>query len=112
MEVEKEWPLGGQSSVQVEKGESVNSLLTIANNTELYIWVSLAVKNLPANAGDVREAGSIPGWGRSPGGGNGNLLQYSWLENLHGQKSLAGYSPWGCQESDTTEYARTFFLSS
>ena len=81
MEVEKEWPLGGQSSVQVEKGESVNSLLTIANNTELYIWVSLAVKNLPANAGDVREAGSIPGWGRSPGGGNGNLLLYSCLEN-------------------------------
>ena len=36
------------------------------------------VKNLPANAGD---ASSIPGWGRSPGGGNGNLLQYSCLEN-------------------------------
>ena len=38
----------------------------------------LVVKNLPANAGDV---GSIPGWGRSPGEGNGNLLQYSCLEN-------------------------------
>ena len=37
------------------------------------------VKNLPANAGDM---GSIPGWGRSPGGGNGNPLQYSCLENL------------------------------
>ena len=36
------------------------------------------VKNLPANAGD---ADSIPGWGRSPGEGNGNLLQYSCLEN-------------------------------
>ena len=39
------------------------------------------VKNLPANAGDSRDAGSIPGLGRSPGGGNGNLLQYSCLEN-------------------------------
>ena len=37
------------------------------------------VKNLPANAGDTRDAGSIPGLGRSPGGGNGNLLQYSCL---------------------------------
>ena len=81
MEVEKEWPLGGHSSVQVEKGGPVNSLLTIDNNTELYIWVALVVKNLPANAGDVREAGSIPGWGRSPGGGNGNPLLYSCLEN-------------------------------
>ena len=39
-------------------------------------------KNLPANAGDSRDAGLIPGSGRSPGGGNGNLLQYSFLENF------------------------------
>ena len=39
------------------------------------------VKNLPANAGDTRDTGSIPGLGRSPGGGNGNPLQYSCLEN-------------------------------
>ena len=39
------------------------------------------VKNPPANARDVRDAGSIPGWGRSPGGGHGNPLQYSCLEN-------------------------------
>ena len=39
------------------------------------------VKNLPANAGDVRDVGSVPGWGGSPGGGNGNLLQYSCQEN-------------------------------
>ena len=44
-----------------------------------------------------------PGLGRSPGGGNGNPLQYSCLENPPGQRSLAGYSPWGCKESDTTE---------
>ena len=39
------------------------------------------VKNLPANAGDVRDTGSIPGLGRSSGEGHGNLLQYSCLEN-------------------------------
>ena len=39
------------------------------------------VKNLPANAGEIGEAGSVPGSGRSPGGGNGNPLQYSCLEN-------------------------------
>ena len=40
------------------------------------------VKNLPADAGDIKDAGSIPGSGRSPGGGHGNPLQYSCLENL------------------------------
>ena len=47
-------------------------------------WASqvvLVVKNLPANAGDVRDTGSVPGAGRSPGGGHGNPLQYSCLEN-------------------------------
>ena len=39
------------------------------------------VKNLPANAGDSGDAGSIPGSGRSPGGGSGNPLQYSYLKN-------------------------------
>ena len=43
--------------------------------------VALVVKNLPANAGDIRDAGSIPGSERSPGEGNGNPLQYSCLEN-------------------------------
>ena len=43
--------------------------------------VVLMVKNLPANAGDKREVCSIPGLGRSSGGGHGNLLQYSCLEN-------------------------------
>jgi len=66
------------------------------------------VKNQPANAGDT---GSIPGWGRSPGRGNGNPLQYSCLENIHGQRSLASYSPWGCKESDMTDHARTTYLS-
>ena len=51
----------------------------------VYIGVShvvLVVKNPPANAGDIRDAGLIPGLGRSPGEGHGNPLQYSCLENL------------------------------
>ena len=47
--------------------------------------------------------GSIPELGRSPGGGHDNPLQYSCLENPHGQRSLAGYSPQGRKELDTTE---------
>ena len=43
-------------------------------------WV-LVVKSPPANAGDIEDVGSVPGWGRSPGGGNSNPLQYSCLEN-------------------------------
>ena len=43
--------------------------------------VVLVVKNSPANAGDLRDLGSIPGLGRSPGEGSGNTLQYSCLEN-------------------------------
>ena len=44
--------------------------------------MALVVENLPADAGDVRDPGSIPGLGRSPGLRNGNSLQYSCLENL------------------------------
>ena len=51
------------------------------------------VKNPPAKVGDIRDTGSIPGSGRSPGGGHGNPLQYSCLENPNGQRSLADYSP-------------------
>ena len=45
----------------------------------------------------------IPGMGRPPGEGNGNPLQYSCLGKFYGQRSLVGYSPWGCKESDTPE---------
>ena len=44
--------------------------------------MALVMKNPPANAGDKRDVGLIPGSGRSPGGGHGNPLQYSCLENL------------------------------
>ena len=56
-------------------------------------------KNLPANAGN---AGSIPGLERSPGGGNGNPLQYSCLGESNGQRNLAGYRPWSRTELHVT----------
>ena len=61
-------------------------------------------KESTCSAGDL---GLIPVLGRSPRGGHGNPLQYSCLENPHGQRSLADYSPWGCRESDTTERLST-----
>ena len=63
----------------------------------------LVVKNLPANAGDVRDTGSTHGSGRSSGGEHGNPLQYSCLENPPEQRSLVGYSPRSHKESDMTE---------
>ena len=57
-------------------------------------------KESACNVGDLR---SVPGLGRSPGGGHGNPLQYSCLENPRGQRCLAGCSPWGRKESDMTE---------
>ena len=59
-------------------------------------------RNLPANAGDVRNGDSIPGLGRPPGEGHGNPLQYSCLENAV-DRGLAGYGPQGHKESDMTE---------
>ena len=56
------------------------------------------------NPGDL---GSIPGLGRSPEKGHGNPFQYSCLESPSGQRSLAGYSPWGRKELDTTEWLST-----
>ena len=65
---------------------------------------SLAGKESACNAGNW---GSIARLGRSPGGGHGNPLQCSCLENPHEQRSQTGYSPWGCKESDTTEQLST-----
>ena len=55
----------------------------------------------------VEDLGSVPGLGRSSGGGCGNPLQYSYLENPHGQRSLSGYSPWGRKDLDMTERLST-----
>ena len=66
--------------------------------------MALTVKNLPA----IRETW-VPslGWEDSPGGGYGNPLLYSCLENPHGKRSLVGYSLWGCKELDPTERLST-----
>ena len=61
-------------------------------------------KESVCNAGDL---GLVPGLGRSSREGHGNPLQYSCRENPHGQRSLVGYSPWVCKESDMTEQLRT-----
>ena len=82
-------------------------MLTACTFTTGASQVALVVKNLPANAGDVRDEGSIPGLGRSPGGGHGSPLQYSCLENPMDREAC------GHKESDKTEvtaYMRAFLL--
>ena len=71
----------------------------------LAFQVAQMVKNPPAMQENWAQC---QGLGRSPGGGHGNPFQYSCLENTHGQRSLAGYSPWGCKESDMTEQLSTY----
>ena len=61
-------------------------------------------KESACNAGDL---GSVPELGRFPGGWHGNPLQYSCLENPHGQRCLVGYSPQGSKKWDTTEQLST-----
>ena len=64
-------------------------------------WYS--IKNLLADAADIKDVGSIPGLGRSPGEGNGKPTPVFLPGKSHGPRSLAGYSLWGHKESDTTE---------
>ena len=61
------------------------------------------VENQPASAGDTRDTDSIPGWGRSPGRGNGNPLQYSCLKNLMSRGAWRATVHEGHKESDMTE---------
>ena len=61
----------------------------------------LVVKNPPVNVGDSKDMGLLLGLGRSPGVANGTSLQNLCL---HGERTLAGFSPWGCKESNKTEY--------
>ena len=79
-------------------------------HTYVYVWGfpggTVVKKESPANAEDTRDTGSIPGSGRSPGGGNSNPLQYSCLEHLM-ERSLADYSPWGPKKLYTTEWLST-----
>ena len=62
------------------------------------------------SACNAEDLGSVPGLSRSHGGRHGNPLQYSCLENPHGQRSLSGYSPWGLKELDMTEWQRTYIM--
>ena len=69
----------------------------------IHSWVSqvaLVVKNPIANAGDVKDVGSIPGLERSLGAGNGNPTPAFLPGKFHGQKSLVDYSSWDCKELD------------
>ena len=68
------------------------------------------VKNLPASARDTEDMSLSPGSGRSPGGGNGNLLHYFLPGESHGQRSLVGCSPRGHKKQHTTEHARMLLL--
>ena len=65
------------------------------------------VKNPPSIAGNSRDVVLISGWGRSPGEGNATLSSNNLPEKFHGQRNLAGNSPWGCKELDTTEQLST-----
>ena len=81
------------SSLKWPVKQSLASLIKIFVHTYIYGLPRCHQCHPPANAADVRDTGLIPGLGRSPGEGCGNPLQYSCLENSHGQRSLAGYSP-------------------
>ena len=63
-----------------------------------YVEVVFGGSDSKASAYNAGEFRSIPGLGRSPGGGHDNRLQYSCLENPHGQRNLMGCSPWGRKE--------------
>ena len=63
----------------------------------------LVVKKLPANAGDIRDMGSDPWVGKIPRRRAWQSTSVFLPGETHGQRSLAGYSPWGCKESDMTE---------
>ena len=68
------------------------------------------VKNPPANAGGIRDMGSIRRLGRFPGKGNGNLLQYFFLENSMDKGTWQATVYWAAKESDMTECAHTYLL--
>ena len=71
--------------------------------------MALGVENPPANAGDIRDAGSVPGWGRSPGGGHSNPFQYSSLENPTDRGAWPA-TVHSVAESDTTEVAEYHYM--
>ena len=74
---------------------SVNDRLLVANiNLPWTSQMALMIKNLPVNIGDARDIGLISEWGKFPGGGNYNAAPVFLPGKFHGQRSLAGYTPW------------------
>ena len=71
-----------------------------------FLQAALVVKNTPADAGDVRDVASTPGSGRSPGGGHGNPLQYSCLENPM-DRGVWWFTVHRVAESDTAKQLNT-----
>ena len=100
--------LGSQPSDYLPKPSMLHTGATHAlGMLSLPGWLS--GKNLPAHAGDARGAGSIPGTGRSPGGGNGNLLQHSCLENSMDRRAWWATVHGDHKKSDMTEWLHYFF---
>ena len=71
------------------EGNDLTRLLRVALCQEGFSGGAV-IKNPPANAGGIRDVGSVPGLGRSPGEGHSNPIPYSCLENPHGERSLTG----------------------
>ena len=80
---------------------------TLATSCVIFEAIVSDHKKSTCSVGDL---GSIPVLGRSPAGGHSNPLQYSFLKNPHGQRSLVDYSPWYHKESDTTEQLNTHMV--
>ena len=104
------WKVSWGDDLSIPEGQgyrpfpAFGHLVITAIGTVSALWASLVPQTESAqNAGDL---GLIPGLGRFPGGGYGNAFQCSCLENPHGQRNLAGCSPGGCKELDTTEQLR------
>ena len=105
------WGLGAelQQPLSPTFGPCSKLSMACAEAPESGVWplqasqVAPVIKYLLANTEDLRHMGSITGLGSSSAEGHDNPLQYSCLENPHGQRNLAGYSPWGVREPDMTE---------
>ena len=82
------------------------SIISVTITASLGFLGGSVVKNSPANPGDTRDAGSIPRLGKSPGGGNGNLLQYSCQENPMDRGAWRA-TVHGVTESDMTEHTHS-----
>ena len=92
------------------------SCLALITNSDNLMWLcrlsggfpgGAVVKNPPSNAGDTRDVGALPGWGRSPGGGTGNQHQYSCLKNPMDRGAWQATVHGVTKELDTTERLNT-----